>query len=75
MDDLATATRSARGEWKEIESADPVMGLLRLAGELDVLAVESARGRRRLFGPSSFAARLLRAGAREMLVLTPRTTE
>jgi len=69
---LETATRNAHGQWKVIESADAFAALSGAAGELDVVAIESARGRKRLFGPPSFAVRLLRAGCREMLVLAPR---
>jgi two-component system, OmpR family, sensor histidine kinase KdpD len=69
---LQGTTRAAHGQWRVIESADAPAALVAAAGELDVIAIESARGRRRLLGPRSFAAQLLRAGCREMLVLAPR---
>jgi len=42
------------------------------AKELDTIVVESPRGKQRLFTPPSFANRLLRAGARELIALAPR---
>jgi hypothetical protein len=42
------------------------------AGERDVLMIESLRSKQRMFGAPSFAVKLVRAGARELLVLTPR---
>jgi hypothetical protein len=42
------------------------------AGPADTLVVESARGKHRLFEPASFASRLAKAGARDLLVLAPR---
>src|SRR5262249_19903941 len=72
---LVAATRAAQGQWQIVDGGDPAEALVSVAGELDVVAIESARGRRRLFGPRSIAARLLRAGCREMLVLAPRGGE
>jgi two-component system sensor histidine kinase KdpD len=69
---LERATKALRGAWKVVEARDPAAALIAEAGPLDAIALESARGRRRPFGPRSFAARLLRAGCREMLVLAPR---
>lgn len=71
LDTLADAARAAKGKWRSEVSADPVLALIALCGENDVLAVESARGKHRLFGPRSFAARLFAAGANELLVLAP----
>ena len=68
---LKRVTQTARGAWKTIEAPEAASALIALATEHDVLVVESARNKQRPFGPASFAARLLRAGAREMLVLAP----
>jgi hypothetical protein len=72
LDALVAATRTARAKWKVVVSADPAAALLAEAGPTDTIAVESARGKHRLFDPASFAARLTKAGARELLVLAPR---
>ncbi|MDQ6944345.1 MAG: hypothetical protein M3169_17750, partial [Candidatus Eremiobacteraeota bacterium] len=49
--------------------------IVQLLAEGDVLAVESPRHpKRRFFGKPSFAVRALAAGARELLVLAPRTS-
>lgn len=71
LEKLAAAARTARAQWQVIEAADPAAGLAAAAKELDVVAVESPRGKQRLFSPPSFAGRVLRAGCREMLVLAP----
>jgi hypothetical protein len=55
-----------------LEAADPAAGLVAAAKEFDTIVVESPRGKRRLFTPPSFAIRLLRAGARELIALAPR---
>ncbi len=72
LEKLKAATKTARAQWKLIEAPDAAAALVATAGDLDALVVESARGKHRLFTPVSFALRLLRAGAREMLVLGPR---
>jgi K+-sensing histidine kinase KdpD len=69
---LEGAVRSAHAHLQIVEDRDAAAALLAVAKELDVIAIESPRGRRRLFSPPSFANRLLQAGCREMLVLTPR---
>jgi two-component system sensor histidine kinase KdpD len=69
---LQAATRAARGAWLLVEHADPATALIAAAKELDTIVVESPRGKRRLFMPASFARRLLRAGASEMIALAPR---
>ena len=51
---------------------DPAAALVAAAKELDTIVVESPRGKKRLFTPPSFANRLLRAGARELIALAPR---
>jgi two-component system sensor histidine kinase KdpD len=71
LETLADAVRTAKGKWGYEVSADPAAALVMVCRESDVLVVESARGKHRLFGPRSFAARLLAAGASEMLVLAP----
>jgi two-component system sensor histidine kinase KdpD len=72
IEKLQKATKTARAQWKLIEASDAPAALVATAGGLDALVVESARGKHRLFTPASFALRLLRAGAREMIVLGPR---
>jgi K+-sensing histidine kinase KdpD len=69
---LQKATRVARALWLPLEAADPAAGLVAAAKEFDTIVVESPRGKRRLFTPPSFAIRLLRAGARELIALAPR---
>jgi hypothetical protein len=71
LERLQKAAKTARAAWKVIEATDPAAALVSAAGGLDAIAVESARGKHRLFTPASFALRLLRAGARELLVLGP----
>ena len=72
LDSLVKATRAARAKWKVLVAADPVAVLVGEAGPADTLVVESARGKHRLFEPASFASRLAKAGARDLLVLAPR---
>nr|MDQ6926712.1 hypothetical protein [Candidatus Eremiobacteraeota bacterium] len=53
---------------------DAAVKIVQLLGDGDVLAVESPRHpKRRFFGKASFAVRAIAAGAREVLVLAPRT--
>jgi two-component system sensor histidine kinase KdpD len=72
IDKLKKAAKTARATWKLVEAADAAAALVATADGLDALVVESARGKHRLFTPASFALRLLKAGAREMIVLGPR---
>jgi hypothetical protein len=58
--------------WLLLENTDAAAALIAVATGLDTIVVESPRGKRRLFMPSSFARRLLRAGVREMIALAPR---
>jgi two-component system sensor histidine kinase KdpD len=74
LERLQKAAKAGRAGWKVVESADAPSALIALAGLLDVIAVESPRGRGRLFGPPAFAVQLLKAGAAELLVLGPRVT-
>lgn len=70
---LREATRDLRGRWLLEESPDPIRTLV-AAAERDgasTIAVEGARTKPRLFHRPSVARRLLDAGARELLVLTP----
>ncbi len=71
LDVLQKATRAARAQWLPLEAPDPAAALVAVAKELDTIVVESPRGKRRLFTPPSFANRLLRAGARELIALAP----
>jgi len=65
------AARAAKAKWSSSEAASAPAALVAAAGEADVIVAESPRGKHRLFGPPSFAVRLLDAGAREILVLVP----
>ena len=69
---LEKAAKTARAQWKVVAAADAAAALVATADGLDALVVESARGKHRIFTPASFALRLLRAGARELIVLGPR---
>ena len=69
---LQKAARAARAQWLRLEDKDPAAALVAAAKELDTIVVESPRGKQRLFTPPSFANRLLRAGARELIALAPR---
>jgi two-component system sensor histidine kinase KdpD len=69
---LQKAARAARAQWLRLEDKDPAAALVAAAKELDTIVVESPRGKKRLFTPPSFANRLLRAGARELIALAPR---
>ena len=72
LEKLEKATRAARARWQVVEGADPAAALLATAKDLDTIVIESPRGKHRLFTPPSFANRLLRAGARELIALAPR---
>ena len=72
IDALGSATRALHGSFVVDVAIDAPARLVALQEEGDVLAVESPRQRRRLFGKTSFAVRLLRAGARDLIVLAPR---
>jgi two-component system sensor histidine kinase KdpD len=69
---LVKATRTAKAKWLLEVNIDPAAALAAAATDLDVLVVESPRNKHRLFGPASFAVKMLRAGAKELLVLAPR---
>jgi two-component system sensor histidine kinase KdpD len=69
---LQSTARTARVQWQLVEGADPAAALVAIAKELDTIVVESPRRKHRLFTPRSFAIRLLRAGARELIALAPR---
>ena len=69
---LQATARTARVQWQLIESAEPAAALVAIAKELDTIVVESPRRKHRIFTPRSFAIRLLRAGARELIALAPR---
>jgi two-component system sensor histidine kinase KdpD len=70
---VTQAAQRVHGTFALESARDPAAHLVSLAQPFDVIAVESPRGARRLFSPPSFALRLLRAGARELIVLRPAT--
>ncbi len=72
IDAIAQATRDARGAFLLETAADAAVRLAALAEDGDVLACESPRKKRGLFGPTSFAVRLLKAGAEDVIILAPR---
>ncbi len=72
LDALSAAANGARGAFVVATAVDAAVGIVAMLAVGDVLAIESPRGRRRLFGKPSFAVRALSAGARELLVLAPR---
>jgi two-component system, OmpR family, sensor histidine kinase KdpD len=72
LEALEKATHAAKGKWRLEVNPEPAAALAAAAGERDVLVVESLRGKQRIFGAPAFAVKLLRAGAREVLVLAPR---
>lgn len=73
VDALARTARKARGSFLSDRGDDAAQRLVAIAEPQDVIAVESPRGPRRLFGgKASFASRVLKAGAKELLVLAPR---
>jgi two-component system sensor histidine kinase KdpD len=72
LEALEKATHAAKGKWRLEVNPEPAAALAAAAGERDVLVVESLRGKQRIFGAPAFAVKLLKAGARELLVLAPR---
>ena len=72
---LTEATKVARGTFATVVAADAAVHLAGMLVDGDVLAVESPRKARSLFGKRSFAVRALNAGARELLVLVPRESD
>jgi two-component system sensor histidine kinase KdpD len=72
---LAAATRAARGKWRLEVNSDPAAAMIAATNDGDVLVIESPREKARLFGPASFAARVLRGEPREILVLAPRAND
>jgi hypothetical protein len=76
LESLSRAARAARGAFLADRADDAAVRLTAIAEPTDVLAIESPRRERRLLGGHpSFAMRLLKAGAREFLVLAPRDAE
>jgi two-component system sensor histidine kinase KdpD len=71
VEELVRATQRAAGTFTIERAVDAAVGLAALAQPRDVLVLESPRGPRRIFSRTSFAMRLLKAGAREMIVLRP----
>jgi two-component system, OmpR family, sensor histidine kinase KdpD len=74
VDALSRATSAVHGSFVADVAPDAAVRIVQLLAAGDVLAVESPRHpKRRFFGKPSFAVRALAAGARELLVLAPRT--
>ncbi len=74
IDALARATSAVRGSFVADVAPDAAVRIVEMLAAGDVLAVESPRHpKARFFGKPSFAVRALAAGARELLVLAPRT--
>jgi two-component system, OmpR family, sensor histidine kinase KdpD len=71
-DTLARATAAAHGSFVTAVAPDAAERIVEMLADGDVLAVESPRGKRGMFGKASFAVRALDAGVREMLVMAPR---
>jgi two-component system sensor histidine kinase KdpD len=70
--ELREVCRDLRGRWVSATGADTVRSLI-AAAQADgatTIAVEGRRTKIRLFGRAPFARRLLRAGAKELLVMT-----
>jgi two-component system sensor histidine kinase KdpD len=70
--ELREVCRDLRGRWVSATGADPVRTLIAAAAAdgATTIAVEGRRTNIRLFGRAPFARRLLRAGVKELLVLT-----
>jgi len=73
--ELEQAARDAKGTFAEQLAEYPAEGFVEAAEPTDVIAVSAPHNRRRLFAGPSFARRLLRAGAAELLVLAPRMSD
>ena len=69
---LERATKAAHGKWRVLIERDVAAGLVAACDSSDVIACESPRTNRPPWGKKSFAARLIAADARELLVLAPR---
>jgi two-component system sensor histidine kinase KdpD len=71
--ELRELCRDLRGRWVSEVGADAARALIAAARAdgATTIAVEGRRTKVRLFGRAPFARRLLRAGAKEVLVLTP----
>lgn len=69
--EFARAARAQRAAFLYDRADDAAIRLAAIAQPGDALAVESPRSARSLFGRRSFANRLVRAGARELIVLAP----
>jgi two-component system sensor histidine kinase KdpD len=72
LERLRAATKAAQGHFQVVEALDTPGALVATAADLDVIVVESPRTKPKLFAAPAFAVRLLRAGARELLVLSPK---
>ncbi len=72
LDVLAKATRAARGAFFADRADDAAVRLASIATSDDVIVIESPRRVKNPFSRRSFAARVWRAGAREIIVLAER---
>jgi two-component system sensor histidine kinase KdpD len=69
---LRETAHAAGATLRIVEDDDPARGLVAAAARAGTtIVVEGPRGKGRLFGPRSFASRLLELGAEEVLVLAP----
>ena len=75
IDVLAAATSAVHGTFLADVAPDAAVRIVETLADGDVLAIESPRNKRRLFGKRSFAVRVLAAGARELLVFAPRDAD
>jgi two-component system sensor histidine kinase KdpD len=73
---LSQAASAVRGTFVTEVAPDAAARVVAMLADGDLLAVESPRRpKRRFFGKRSFAVRALAAGARELLVLSPRDAD
>jgi hypothetical protein len=64
LETLVKSARNAKAKWRLEVNIDPAAALVAAANELDVIVIEPPRVKHRLFGPASFAIKILGAGAR-----------
>lgn len=73
--ELEKTTQECCGAFRQLLAEDSAEGLASFAEPTDVIVIESPRGRKHLFSGTSFARRLVKSGAAELLVLAPRQDE
>lgn len=73
IEDLRRAASAVGAHWIQHESGEPAKALIEIAKteRATTIAVEGLRKRRGLFTRTTFARRLLEAGASEILILAP----